>query len=272
VELDSGARLVVQLARRGDTPDRTDRDRVREALRETLARDANPLAGAGGERTRWEPPPALARRRAYIATWAGVGVLAISVAAVASVATVVVQRWNGGAPFDEAPAGLRAPVTDASDASSLRGVPSGNEKKSADRSLERTRVAREAARDTNASTPIVAPAPRASAPGGASRVVAQLPHHDASASLRLTLAEEAALLRRARDALAAGQLGVAEGALAEHRARALSGALAEDREALWTIVKCRRSGTGQGASGFARRFPGSALEERVESECGVAGS
>jgi hypothetical protein len=86
------------------------------------------------------------------------------------------------------------------------------------------------------------------------------------------LGEEAQTLKRARDALRAGDLGAASAALEAARTRFPHGALGEEREAL-TIQLLERSGQRAAAraraESFLRSFPNSAHAPRVRD---IAGS
>jgi len=239
-ELQPGARLVVQLAKRGDAPERTDRERVREALERTLRGDSLPtpvlLKGA-----------ARRRGRAPVGAWVAAAILTLSAAAVAAGATAVAQRWNPG-PTATPPVEL----VDAPGASTSRErtlvVP-----------VEPVSTVEEVLDDPPPQGQLTTSLPAAPRP------IPQRPRPPT-----LTLAEEAGLLRQARDALASGRLEAAASALADHRRLAPAGALAEDREALRVLVNCRRHRSASEAAGFARRWPGSAHEARLTAECGTA--
>ena len=241
-ELDPNARLVVQLAKRGSTPDRTDRERVREALRQALEKDPRALGVVRGRRS-------VGRRQVAAAGWTVAAILIASVAAAAT--TAVVQRWDRGLPEDtETPA--TSPVVGPRAGTHVATRPS---------------VA-PASPSLTAPEPTPAPAPSA-------RLVRSQPTRRPPATApepaprSATLAEEVALLRRARDALADGRLDDATRALAIHRTRAPRGALTEDREALLAIARCRRQQNADLAAGFARRWPDSALGSGVTAACGV---
>jgi hypothetical protein len=83
-----------------------------------------------------------------------------------------------------------------------------------------------------------------------------------------SLALEAALLERARTALARGWVDPAVEALEQHRQRFPEGQLVEEREAL-SIIASARAGMSQDAASrvaaFEKRFPHSLWREQVES-------
>jgi hypothetical protein len=234
-DLHPGAGLVVRLAKRGDSPERSDRERVREALDRTLRRDRSAAS-----------IPLTARRRARVGVWSAVAVLTVSVVAAAATATVVARRWAHDATESPPPQRVAPPT--------VRPAPPPASPQAA---VHRTEASARV-EDSPARPP--APSAASHATRTARRTVVPV---------TLTLADEAALLRRARDALAAGNLDGARNALAEHRRRAPSGALAEDREALRVLVSCRGDRDAEKAARFAQRWPGSAHEGRLARECGT---
>lgn len=83
------------------------------------------------------------------------------------------------------------------------------------------------------------------------------------------LAAELALLRRARDAHAAGDSASSEQALAEHARLFPSGVLRAEREGTRALLRCEARPDPTIASEFERGFGGSPLLGRVRAACGV---
>lgn len=71
------------------------------------------------------------------------------------------------------------------------------------------------------------------------------------------LLEELALLRKARQAMQRDDLGAARAALRSHRKAFAAGQLAEDRDALWVIVRCRDGSKNTGRAAFEAAHPSS---------------
>jgi hypothetical protein len=260
-ELDPAARLVVQLARRGDSPERSDRDRVRAGLAALLAApeapggvpvprapaDAAPSAPAAPLRRGIAPlrPPA----------WLWVAVLTLSSAAAAATsAAVVVTHWRPVAPA-AAPTVVFVPTVASTQAESPRLGGNGRASTPESKPTSASVAAAEVAPNLLASVTVAAERARRPAVGAA------------PPPPKPTLTEETALLRAARDALAAADLNGAARALAEHEARMPHGELAEDREALQAVLACRRGAAAGAAEAFLGRFPATTLAPRVLSEC-----
>lgn len=83
-----------------------------------------------------------------------------------------------------------------------------------------------------------------------------------------TLAEETALIERARQAMDRGAHRDAIALLADHATRFPGGMLARDREALDAISRCRSGSPSNIAASFAAKHPGSEYLTRVREACG----
>lgn len=87
-----------------------------------------------------------------------------------------------------------------------------------------------------------------------------------------SLAEETALLRRARSALSAGRPAVALELLEDYDQRFASPRLAEEAEAVRTMARCRQSPADPGAlsAAFFERHPGSLFRKQVDAACAAS--
>ena len=87
-----------------------------------------------------------------------------------------------------------------------------------------------------------------------------------------SLAEETALLRRARSALSAGRPAAALELLEDYDQRFASPRLAEEAEAVRTMARCRQSPADPGAlsAAFLDRHPGSLFRKQVEAACAAS--
>ncbi|MBV1861987.1 MAG: hypothetical protein KUG77_26430 [Nannocystaceae bacterium] len=83
------------------------------------------------------------------------------------------------------------------------------------------------------------------------------------------LAEETALLRKAWRALDKGRSVQAATAVATHEQKFPTGALVEEREAVRTVLSCRRNtaASDQAVRSFAQRYPRSVHRARVRLAC-----
>ncbi len=81
------------------------------------------------------------------------------------------------------------------------------------------------------------------------------------------LLRELALLRKARQAMQRDELGAARAALRSHRKMFASGQLAEDRDALWVIVRCREGSNNTGHAAFEAAHPSSHHLVAIRAAC-----
>lgn len=124
--------------------------------------------------------------------------------------------------------------------------------------------ARGEAEAADAEDPIAPAATPSATPPGPAPVPTASAERDAA-----RLAEETALLREAREALAAGDREGALRSLDLHEQRFPAGALLEERMLYRAIAGCR-GGEPEPAEAFVRRFPRSPHAPRVRRECGQA--
>jgi hypothetical protein len=90
-----------------------------------------------------------------------------------------------------------------------------------------------------------------------------------------SLAEEAALLKRAQQAINGGNAALALALVEEHAERYPSGVLSQERSGLRAISLCRAGAWQQGvaqAQSFLQKNPVSPLSERVRSVCKLEGN
>jgi len=90
----------------------------------------------------------------------------------------------------------------------------------------------------------------------------------ASALAEDTLGVELALLRRARRALERDDYASASAALVEHGRSFAFGQLAEDRDALWVVLRCRNRAKNTGRAAFEAAHPSSHHLVAIEASCG----
>lgn len=82
-----------------------------------------------------------------------------------------------------------------------------------------------------------------------------------------TLVRELALLRKAKTAMRDGRVTQAKAALREHGRSFPSGQLAEDREALWVIVRCGEHARNTGRAAFEAAHPSSHHLVAIRAAC-----
>ncbi len=188
-----------------------------------------------------------ARRRAAAAV-----ILVASVAVAASVTAVV--AWPR--PSLQ---GLESPVSAAIDrareadhtrAASLRG---------ADPRPAPTPEPTPGAPPSFAPAPSVAPTP-APAPAPPTPEPTTVPSED-------TLASELRLLQQAKSAMRDGRVAQAKTALREHGRSFPNGQLAEDREALWVVVRCGEDSRNTGRVVFEAAYPSSHHLVAIRAAC-----
>jgi hypothetical protein len=108
--------------------------------------------------------------------------------------------------------------------------------------------------------------------GGAGRVEAKAAKEDGSAgaaSVGIDLAGERRALESAWRALKSGDLEAALAAAKRHREQHPEGVLAQEREVIEVIARCRgaRPGASAGAEEFGRRFPQSPWSAQIRAAC-----
>ncbi len=81
------------------------------------------------------------------------------------------------------------------------------------------------------------------------------------------LQRELAVLRRAKTAMRAGTLETASKHLAEHSRSFPNGQLAEDRDALWVAVRCRKGARNSGRAAFEAAHPSSHHLPAIRAAC-----
>jgi hypothetical protein len=241
-DLSPDTRALLEVARAGDDPSESDRQRVKRALAASVA------AGLALGSLPAKAAASLPAGTAAVATTGGaakVGLwLSIGLAAgLATSGTVVALSHTGPAPL---PAVAERPDRATRAAAEIAVPPP-------------TTVAAPAA--------VEAPATRAAASAGVPSTGARVETGRAPAS---TLAAETALLEGARAALGRGDSEAALRALSEHAQRFPQGALVEERLASQVFAFCglgRRADAARAAAELLRRAPASPLRGRVQASC-----
>ncbi len=106
------------------------------------------------------------------------------------------------------------------------------------------------------------------APGPAPAAKAYKPAVTAKSAPRLGLAQEVALIARARSAVQGGNAAEAQRLLAEHRREFPRGSLSLERSGLEVILACRSGGGKRQAKAFLQRFGKAPIAGSVRSACG----
>lgn len=236
-ELDSWSKDLILAAKGADDPSDAQRARLRASL---LAATAGVgIAGAAGAGAITS-----AATGAKSAVWLKLLLSVISVGAVTGIGYSVYSAASGSqSPPPEAPPSLAASALPP-----------------AAQALE------PAAEALAAASEVPAPAEEpAEAPRTAAKAVAP-----AKSAAEPSLAEEVALIARARSAVQSGNTALAQRLLARHRSEFPRGSLGLERSGLELILACRSGGGKSQAKAFLKRYGKTPIAGSVRSACGIS--
>ncbi|MEZ4373887.1 MAG: hypothetical protein R3B07_23905 [Polyangiaceae bacterium] len=231
-ELDSWSRDLILAAKGADDPSDAQRARLRASL---LAATAGVGVAAGGGAV------ASAATSAKTALWLKLLLSVVSVGAVTGIGYSVYSAATRSQPAEPqataaAPALLPAPQTPEPTAEALARIS-------------------EAPREAQAPPEALPAAPKAVTP--------------AKTAAKPGLAEEVALIARARSAVQSGNPALARKLLAQHRSEFPRGSLGLERSGLELILACRSGGGKSQAKAFLKRYGKTPIAGSVRSACGI---
>ncbi|MCA9628821.1 MAG: hypothetical protein KC766_14180 [Myxococcales bacterium] len=242
-ELDSWSKDLILAAKGADDPSEAQRARLRTSV---LAATATAGIAAGS---------ATAAATGKSAVWLKLLLGLVSLGAVSGVGYGVWKASRGAPQDDPVPALVASTAPEAPQGSTETGTLATEDPRQA-----RDEPGPDQA-DANAKAEPAAPI---RAPGKSSH--SRLPPRGKA---RPGLAEEVALIARARSEVQSGNVSEAQRLLAQHRKEFPRGSLGLERSGLEIILACRAGGGKSQARAFLKRFGATPIGGSVRSACGI---